>query len=222
MTEYAYKMEGLDKNWTYLTTNRKAYFTELSPGTYTFTVKASINSGVWNANPASLTIKILPPFWESFWAYLLYTAAVALAIIFYVMQSLHKRNEEKNKRKLEILEHEKEKEIYQAKIEFFTHVAHEIRTPLTLIIGPLAKIMKNAGDVPAIKNSLQIMQRNADRMMELTTQLLDFRKTEINRLSPAFCADMDITELLRDNFARFKPTAEQNNLHFEMKAPSTF
>jgi signal transduction histidine kinase len=138
-----------------------------------------------------------------------------------MLYSYHKRNEEKNKRKLELLEHEKEKEIYQAKIEFFTHVAHEIRTPLTLIIGPLAKIIQHAAEVPAIKNSLQIMQRNADRMMELTSQLLDFRKTEINGYHLNF-TQTDIAELLRDNFARFKPTAEQNNLHFEMHSPPAF
>jgi ligand-binding sensor domain-containing protein/signal transduction histidine kinase len=220
MTEYAYKMEGLNKDWTYLKTNRKAYFTKLSPGTYVFTVKASNSGGEWQCQPASLVIKILPPAWASTWAYLLY-ACMITALILFLVRSYHRRTEEKNRRKLEMLEHEKEKEIYQAKIEFFTNVAHEIRTPLTLIKGPMEKVMKQIEAVPIVSNNLQIMKRNIDRLLDLTTQLLDFRKTETKGFSLNF-VKANIAELIADAYVRFKPTAEQKKLSFTMEAPALF
>ncbi len=220
MTEYAYKMDGLNKDWTYLKTNRKAYFTKLSPGTYVFTVKASNSDGEWNSQPATLTIKILPPFWTSRWAYLLYTVAT-VALVLFIVRSYHRRTEEKNRRKLELLEHEKEKEIYQAKIEFFTNVAHEIRTPLTLIKGPMEKVMKQIETVPAVSNNLQIMKRNTDRLLDLTTQLLDFRKTETKGFSLNF-VKANIAELISDAYVRFKPAAEQKRLSFTIDTPPLF
>lgn len=220
MTEYAYKMDGLNKDWTYLKTNRKAYFTKLSPGTYVFTVKASNSDGEWNCQPATLTIRILPPFWASRWAYLLYTVAT-VALVLFIVRSYHRRTEEKNRRKLEFLEHEKEKEIYQAKIEFFTNVAHEIRTPLTLIKGPMEKVMKQIETVPAVSNNLQIMKRNTDRLLDLTTQLLDFRKTETKGFSLNF-VKTNIAELITDAYVRFKPAAEQKRLSFTIDTPPLF
>jgi len=220
MTEYAFRMEGLNKDWSYLKTNRKAYFTKLSPGTYVFHVKASNSGGEWKCRPASLTIKILPPIWASSWAYLLYGVA-ATAIVLLVIRSYHRRAEAKNRRKLEFLEHEKEKEIYQAKIEFFTNVAHEIRTPLTLIKGPMELVMKQIDSVPAVSGNLQIMQRNIDRLLDLTTQLLDFRKTETKGFSLSF-VKANITELITDAYVRFKPTAEQKRLSFTMDSSPAF
>lgn len=220
MTEYAYKMEGLNKDWSYLKTNRKAYFTKLSPGTYIFTVKASNSGGEWKCEPASLVIKILPPVWASVWAYLLY-ALVITAIVLFLIRSYHRRTEEKNRRKLEILEHEKEKEIYQAKIEFFTNVAHEVRTPLTLIKGPMEKVMKQIDSVPAVSNNLQIMKRNIDRLLDLTTQLLDFRKTETKGFSLNF-VKANIADLITDAYIRFKPAAEQKRLSFTLESPTLF
>jgi signal transduction histidine kinase len=219
MTEYAYKLEGLDKDWTFLKTNRKVFFTELAAGTYVFTVKGSVGGDMWNGKPARLTIKILPPFWKSNWAHAFYTVLV-MGSIYFILHSYHQRNEEKNRRKLKVIEFEKEKEIYQAKIDFFTNVAHEIRTPLTLIKGPMEKVMKTAEQIPAIKSNLVIMERNTDRLIDLTNQLLDFRKTEVNGFSFNL-VKADIVEILTDNYATFEPTAEQKKLQFEMHAPDT-
>ena len=219
MSEYAYKMEGLDKDWIYLKTNRKVYFTELSPGSYTFKVKATNSSGVWNKQETMLTIEILPPWWTSGWAYLLYVLA-ALAIVYYISWNYHRRTEEKNRRKIEALETAKEKEIFQAKIEFFTNVAHEIRTPLTLIKGPLEKVIKHTSEIPVIKDSLKIMERNTNRLIDLSNQLLDFRQTEIQGFS-INCVSADITELLEDTYLYFKPLAEQKNLHFQLELPES-
>jgi ligand-binding sensor domain-containing protein/signal transduction histidine kinase len=218
MSEYAYKMEGLDKEWTYLKTNRKAYFTELPPGSYVFKVKASNSSGVWNELETKLSIDILPPWWASPWAYFLYALA-GIAIIFYSVRNYHRNVAEKNKRKIEQLEIAKEKEIFQAKIDFFTNVAHEIKTPLTLIKGPLEKVIRKAGDLPEIKDSLKIMDRNTNRLIDLTNQLLDFRQTEIKGFSLSFVR-ANISELVEDTFISFKPLAEQKNLAFTISLPS--
>ncbi|HKZ66421.1 MAG TPA: two-component regulator propeller domain-containing protein [Chitinophagaceae bacterium] len=214
MSEYAYKMEGLDQDWTYLKTNRKAYFTELSPGTYTFKVKAANSSGDWNVRESNLIIEILPPWWASTTAYFFY-AALALFIIYYLTRNYHRRIKEKNRRKIEQLEIAKEKELYEAKMEFFTNVAHEIKTPLTLIKGPLEKVVKKAGGIPEIKDSLRIMEKNTSRLVDLTNQLLDFRQTEIRGFSLNF-TKQNITELIEDNFISFKPLAEQKDLQFTM------
>lgn len=218
MSEYVYKMEGLDKEWTYLKTNRKVYFTELSPGTYTFKVKASNSSGVWNNQESVLTIKILPPWWAGNAAYACYVLLFAL-ITWRLIRNYHKRVEEKNRRTIEQLQIAKEKEIFRAKIEFFTNVAHEIKTPLTLIKGPLEKVLRKAAGLPEIKDSLRIMERNTDRLVNLSNQLLDFRQTEIQGFSLNF-AKANISELLEETWLNFKPLAEQKNLSFTLELPS--
>jgi len=217
-TEYAYKMEGLDNDWTYLKTNRKAYFTSLPPGNYVFKVKAANNSGIWNNDETQLEIEIIPPLWKSKWARIGY-GLLFIALGYLIIRSYDQRIKTKNKRRLEALEHKKEKEIYHAKIEFFTNVAHEIRTPLTLIKGPMEKIIKRAEEVPSIKNNLLIMQKNTERLLNLTNQLLDFRKTETKEFSLNFVR-ADICELIKDNYLRFKPAAEQQNIRFVLKLPS--
>lgn len=218
MSEYSYKMDGLDKDWTYLKKNRKAYFTDLSPGTYVFRVKASNSSGLWTPQEAQLTIEILPPWWASGWAYFIYVL-LGLSIIYSIVRNYHKRVEEKNRRKFERLEIAKEKEIFQAKIDFFTNVAHEIRTPLTLIKAPLEKIMRKTDVGPEIRNNLSIMERNTNRLVDLTNQLLDFRQTEIKNFSLSFVR-ANISELLKDAFANFKPVAEEKDLYFRLHLPA--
>jgi signal transduction histidine kinase len=163
-----------------------------------------------------LGIQVLPPWWTSTPAYFIYSLVVLL-IIYYLIRNYHRRVEEKNKRKIEHLEIAKEKEIFQAKIEFFTNVAHEIRTPLTLIKGPLEKVMRKAG--PEIKDSLRIMERNTNRLIDLTNQLLDFRQTEIKGFSLNF-VKANISELLEETWLSFKPLAEQKGLDLEIDLPS--
>lgn len=218
--EYAYKMDGLDNEWTYLKTNRKIYYTGLSPRTYTFKVKASNSSGVWNTEERTLVIKILPPVWASTWAYWLY-AAMILLIVYLTIRYYYNRTVEKNKRKMELLEHEKEKEIYNAKIEFFTNVAHEVKTPLTLIKGPMEKIMRKSYLVPEMKKNFELMERNTNRLLELTSQLLDFRKTEINGFSLNF-VETDIHKLLCEVYCDFKILAEEKNLDYTIDLPKNY
>ena len=214
MTQYAYKMSGLYKEWVYLKTNRKVYFTKLAPGDYTFEAKGLINgSNEWSNRNVKIFIKVLPPFWKSPAAYILYFLFL-VATGYYLVMRYHRRTARKNKRRMEVFEHEKEKEIYQAKIEFFTMVSHEIRTPLTLIKGPMEKIIKLAHQVPSIEKNLRIMDRNTNRLLNLTNQLLDFRKTEINGFSLNF-VKANISEILQDITLNFQPLAEHKNISLQ-------
>ena len=218
MTEYAYKMSGLYKDWEYLKTNRKVYFTKLAPGKYTFEVKAMVEgSNKWSNKNVKLLIRVLPPFYLSPLAYFIYLISAG-GIIFYLVRRYHLKIALKNSRRMEVFEHEKQKEVYQAKIEFFTNVAHEIRTPLTLIIGPMEKLIKQAHVVPTIEKNLKIMGRNTDRLLKLTNQLLDFRKTETSDFSLNF-VKADISEILKDVFLQFQPAAEQENISYSISLP---
>jgi hypothetical protein len=140
LNEYMYTMDNFDNGWTLLKSNRRIYYTQLPPGHYLFRVKGSIGNGKWNPKETTLQITILPPFWATTWAYLFYLL-VGGTIIFIIFRSYYLVLNARNNRKIDLFEREKEREIYNAKIEFFTNVAHEIRTPLTLIKMPLDKLL---------------------------------------------------------------------------------
>jgi ligand-binding sensor domain-containing protein/signal transduction histidine kinase len=214
--EYVYKMDGLDKEWTSLKARRRAYFTELPAGHYTFRVKASNNSGIWNAREAALKITILPPIWASVWAYLVYLSLAGL-IIWIIVRNYHQRLHDRNQRRIEQIQHEKENELYRNKIEFFTNIAHEIRTPLTLIQGPMEDVLSCA-DIPEIRSSLKIMERNTNRLLAIANQLLDFRQTESMVFSLNF-QNTNVAELLLDLHTSFKHLATQNNLDLNLELP---
>jgi len=217
MTQYAYRLDGLDKDWTYLPTNRKVYFTDLSPGDYTFRIRTAGNDGSWMNKEARLLIRIAPPWWRSAWAYAVY-AAIALALSYVLVSAYHRRQKEKHKRKLALFEQEKEKEIYKAKIEFFTNVAHEIRTPLTLIKGPLEMVIDEVGEQPGIKKSLKSIERNTERLVALTDQLLDFRKTENQGFSLSF-VKVNVPRLVQENCQAFATAVQQRSLSFNVELP---
>ncbi|MHA4810066.1 ligand-binding sensor domain-containing protein [Flavitalea flava] len=204
-TEYSYIMEGLDKAWTDMRTNRKVYFTNLSPGSYHFHVKAATGSH-WGNNEKQLSIEVLPPFWATKWAYLLYAVLVIL-LIYYVVRSYHRRAEIK-----------KEKEIYEAKIDFFTNIAHEIRTPLTLIKGPVENLREMIDILPEIKEDVITMERNTNRLMALITQILDFRQTETRGFSLDFTR-VNVTKLLEEEYLNFCSLAKKKNLVYRFDHP---
>jgi ligand-binding sensor domain-containing protein/signal transduction histidine kinase len=206
MITYQYKLEGLDKEWTTINTNRKVYFTNLSPGKYVFKIKASINDFWSDKNEKELTIIITPPIWATAWAYLIYVL-IGILILSLIVSNYHKRQHEK-----------KEKEIYESKIDFFINVAHEIRTPLTLIKGPVENILEKKENMPEIKEDLICLDRNTNRLMNLVSQILDFRQTEIKSFILDF-RKVNINEILNETFLRFKIMAQKKNLNYQLILP---
>ncbi|SEM64600.1 Two component regulator propeller [Mucilaginibacter gossypiicola] len=217
VTRYKYLMKGLDKNWTYLNSNRNAYFTDLAPGDYTFIVQAESNVGSWKGNQRRIYIKILPPFWKSYTAYFIYLCILAISL-YLSIRYYHRYLERKNQNKLQLFEHEKKKEIYEAKIEFFTNIAHEIQTPLTLIVGPIEWLIKKTEEQPGIKKSLLMVDKNAKRLAELTDQLLDFRKAEMHQFGLNF-VNADIINLLEEQILAFEQEARKSNISLSLELP---
>lgn len=216
--KYAYKLEGFDKDWNYVGSQNKATYTNLPAGTYTFRVKATNNDGVWNEKGTSLKIIIHPPFYWSTASKFLYFALVCIAFGFFI-RFIIRRTEKKHTAEINKLNANKEKEMHEAKIKFFTMIAHEIRTPVSLIIGPLEKIMKAPLAVPtAVRDDLNIIDRNSQRLLFLVNQLLDFRKVEQEGLKLRF-APQNIYQLLKAVCERFEPFIAQHSATLEVQYP---
>ena len=126
--QYADRLEGSDKDWIYMKQNKDVTFANLSPGDYVFRVKSTNSSGVWQDNETTLRITVTPPFWATGWALLIYFTILRLLIVLWYNYKKAKL-EEKHRINREIFESKKEKELYNAKIQFFTFITHEIRTP---------------------------------------------------------------------------------------------
>jgi len=216
LTQYSYRLEDLGSGWTKLKTNRRVYFTKLPPGEYTFSVKAATIVGRWGQEQ-QLKLIITPPWWLSSQAYFIYVL-FGCSVILLAFRYYRKRIHEKHERMYSMLNHQKDKEIYEAKIDFFTNIAHEIRTPLTLIMAPLEKI-EQASKLEEAKHNAGIMHKNADRLVKLTNQLLDFRKVEQRELKLNF-VKTDIRQLLTENFERFKLSAEIQGTRYQLTTGS--
>lgn len=215
---YAYMLEGFDKDWNYVGSQNKATYTNLPPGTYIFKVKATNNDGVWNEQEANLKIVIHPPFYWNTFSKILYFVLLCIALTFFI-RFLLKRSEKKHTAEITQLNVNKEKEVHEAKIKFFTMIAHEIRTPVSLIIGPLEKIMKSSIQMPeALHNDLSIIDRNSQRLLFLVNQLLDFRKVEQENMVMRY-ASQNIRQLLEAVCVRFKPFITQHGAHLEVEYP---
>ena len=181
--ECYYKMDPLDKDWVKTSNNQNISYAKLPPGNYTLLVKAEIEDD--NQPVTSLRIVILPPWWLSSWAYAVY-AILVLCLIYAWFRWYKRRKERQMEEKQKLFEIEKEKELYEAKVEFFTEIAHEVRTPLTLINGPLETILDMNIQDSKITRNLTVIAQNTKRLLELTGQLLDFRKIGANKFKMDF------------------------------------
>jgi signal transduction histidine kinase/ligand-binding sensor domain-containing protein/DNA-binding response OmpR family regulator len=211
---YAYKMEGFDAEWNYVESQRKATYTNLSHGKYLFKVKATTGENGWDVPETTMTVVIKPPFYKTTVSYIIYLLLVVAAIFVFFKYTGHYIRRQ-NEIKLERLKNKEEQEFYARKIEFFTVMAHEIRTPLSLIIAPLEKLlMLNKSDKEE-KEQLQIMEENADRLLNLVNQLLDFRRIE----SDAYKIKkekMEVVSLVQALYSRFSSFSYQKGIEFSL------
>ncbi len=217
MSKIIYKLEGFDEDWLTLGESPIVIYSNLPYGNYTFVVKVANSDGVWNEKGISLRVKILPPFYLSIWAYVIYGLLI-VGCSLYALIYVRKRSNYKHRLQMEKFEQEKEREVYHAKIDFFTNVAHEIRTPLTLIKGPLENIILKKQVDAETREDLNVMQQNTERLLNLVNQLLDFRKTESQGYKLNF-AKCNITEVVNETYLRFTSLAKQKGLDFTLQLP---
>jgi len=209
---YAYKLENFDTRWNYVGNQRKATYTNLSPGKYIFWVKASNNDGVWNERGKSLVIIVTPPWYMTWWAYLVYASLFCAAVYGYIYYN-NRQAKLRYEVKLAHIETEKEKELHEKKLSFFTNISHEFRTPLTLIINPLKEILyKGGNDID--QQNLNIINRNAKRLLSLVDQLLLFRKADADA-DELKLARINMVELSKEVFLCFTHQAKSKMLRFE-------
>lgn len=198
--QYAYMLEGYDEDWNYVGNRRTAYCTNLNPGTYTFKVKGSNNDGYWNEEGASLVVMINPPYWKTWWAYVLYV------LFFFGLLYLLRRYELNRlhlKQNLEIKQVETDKilELDAEKNKFFSNISHEFRTPLTLILGPLDRIIAKLKNKEQV-DEINLVRRNARRLQTLINQLLSLSKLESGKMKLKAGPEniVQLTTLFLDSF----------------------
>lgn len=174
---FAYRLEGLDKNWNQSTENRQVTYTNLDHGTYIFKVKAANNDGKWNEEATELEIRVLPHWWQTWWAIMLFLILAGTAL-WYIQRFIKQRRAMDEQLRAERIEKEKMEEINQMKTRFFINISHEFRTPLTLILSPLQDIIERTTDKWQ-RSQLSHIQKNTNKLLHLVNQLMDYRRAEL-------------------------------------------
>ncbi|RVU03019.1 hybrid sensor histidine kinase/response regulator [Mucilaginibacter limnophilus] len=209
---YAYKMDGFNKEWLFAdAATRKATFTNLNEGTYTLMVRASNESGIWNTTGIALTVKILPPWWRTPWAYISYVLIAGGSLYFIRRKGIQKLKQEF------AIEQERQEarrmhELDMMKIKFFTNISHEFRTPLSLILTPVEKLLTTPAKHDETRQ-YKLIHRNARRLLNLVNQLMDFRKLEVKELKLQTKRG-DIAAFVKDVCNSFTDVADKKNISF--------
>lgn len=216
---YRYKLEGVDSDWIISYGQKKLSYTKLPPGKYILNIQASDHYDSWPQETSRLAITIKPPKWASATAKFIYVT-VFLMIAVLALWLFQRRMRMQAEANIERINNEKQKELLQAKISFFTNIAHEIRTPLTLIMGSLSRVKKKDAEAFDSDGNMKIMSKNTQRLYELINQLLDFRKIESSYFHMQF-KRICIEDVVSETFNRFKPAAEEKEIGFTFHASSS-
>lgn len=176
--KYKYRLKNLENDFIITSSNTANYNIQKS-GNYTFEVYGANSDGIWNKSPTRLDIKVNPPLWFSWWALLIY-GLIMLTAIYFLTLILKSRTRLQTQLELEHLEVERTKEINKTKLDFFTNISHEFRTPLTLILGPLSQIITNYKGSSKMYKQLLVIEKSTKHLLQLINRLMDFRKFETN------------------------------------------
>jgi len=215
--EYAYYLEGYDKTWHYAGTTGKIIYSNILPGNYTLKIKWSNGEGLWTKEMPLLTAEVKQYFWLTPYAFLVY-ALFASAIVYIIYRYRKNKLEIKYQLEVEHLMRKKEDEIHQNRLGFFTNIAHELQTPLTLIMGAAERFLdKPVNHKPNKEKSyfLSLIHQQASKLTYLVHQLLEFRKVEEGFFENQF-SYMDITELLSNLAEPFMALSEQNEIQYDL------
>ena len=216
--QYSYKLDAFDKDWNYVGNSTTASYTNLDPGEYTFRVKASNNDGVWNTEGAAIKIIVHPPFWRTVYAYVFYALVIVSLIGYFRYQSIQKLKrkfaleQEKMHAEQERKEAQRIRELDRLKIKFLTNLSHEFRTPISLILGPVDKLISHEKNEHSY-SQLYMIKRNARRLLNLVNQLLDFRKMEEHELK-LHTSEGELVSFIKEVSDSFKDLSERKKIDF--------
>jgi signal transduction histidine kinase/AraC-like DNA-binding protein/streptogramin lyase len=210
---YKYKLEGFDKEWRKSPASyRQADYANLAPGNYIFRVIAENSDGVMTSQEKTLHLKVLPPWYKSVWAVVMYIS-ILLILAFFIRRITIIRINYINEINTQKLLHEKDNEINMAKMKFFTNISHEIRTPVTLIIAPLETLYQKIIDEP-LKYQIAVVLRNARKLNNLINQLMDLRRVETGNVELKVY-EYDMNSFISDILEGFKDSCARKNISLE-------
>ena len=213
--KFKYMLQGYDENWKYIDSKYPfANYSNLKYGEYTFLVDASNNDGIWGGNPVSIDIKISPPWWLSNLAFFIYFLIITV-IIYNIYHYSIRWIKLKNDLKLKEADEKRKEELIQLKLQFFTNISHEFKTPLTLILSPLEKLKSDKITVEEKHHFLDLITKNAGRLLKLVNELIEFRKAEAGKLI-LNSQERDLYTLLKDIEQQFQDIARQKNIQLKL------
>lgn len=204
---YAYRLKGLEKQWNEVDNSRTASYINLPPGKYELEIRSTNSDGVWTNNTRRLSIIVIPTFWETHWAAVLYIVLFILStttivyIIFYIYRLRHQIN--------------LEQQLANIKLRFFTDISHELRTPLTLITSPIGEVLEHEQLSPTARKHLTLVHNNTKRMLRLINQILDFRKIE-NKKMKLMLEKLEVNALLQKVMDNFQLIAAEKKISFHL------
>lgn len=204
-TKFTFRLKGYDEEWSPLTSYNLTIYRNLPPGTYVMEARAQNSNGIWSEAMASQTIIINPPMWATWWAYLIYVILASLLGIS-IYHQLKRVTALRNRIKVE-------QQLTEFKMQFFTNISHEFRTPLTIIRGSMERI-RTIDKMPGeMKQPLFSMQKSSDRLLRMINQLLEFSKMHENKLQLAV-EETEVVGFLRDIYSTFKDMAETKHISY--------
>ncbi len=215
--KFAYKLEGFDENWVYTRADKRfATYTNIAPGNYILKVKTSNNDGLWDKTPIQLKLTVVPPFWKTNIAYLFY-GLLGISLIVGFWRSTVSRTNRKHQYHIDSIEQEKQEEIQRMKLEFFTNISHEFRTPLTLIKGPLEYLQRNSSKLSSevLQEQYNLMHKNTDYLLRLVNQLLDFRKMNQGKMR-LVVRPGNVLDFIKEVGEPFQFLARKKNINFRI------
>lgn len=213
--EYVYMLKGLENSWYTVNESNNVTFRNIPPGKYEFFIKARVHNQEWPEEATSLTIRINPPLWLTWWAKLIYILA-SISIIYLILHAYKKKLDLESLYTLEKKNHEQEQELNQERLRFYTNITHELRTPLTLILGPLEDMQKEASLPAKQAQKLSVIYQSALRLLNLINQILEFRKTETQ--NKKLCVSKgNIAPLIYEIGLKYKELNQNTKIDFRIQ-----
>ena len=208
---FAYMLEGYDREWYYTNSSRIVSYSNLPQGTYRFLVKAANSDGKWNEQPNELEIIILPVWYKTWWAILIFIILFIAATVF-IFYYFWMKKSMKAQIQMELADKERQKQLNEMKLQFFINISHELRTPLTMILAPLQEVLDKVND-RWIHKQLEHVQKNTNRLLHLVNQLMDYRRAELGvfhlKVSPNV-----IHQVIKKSFTLYERAAQHKNISY--------